>query len=301
MARILSSTNPNIKELIYIVDNFADYNSNYYKNTDVQKFINYKTIGNLYTANLKENDVPEKAKKAMEDALESMDEYTGEEQGKTQADFSYNYNKNLGEIYKQIGNSKVGDDGDISKAENDYEMAIKSYQDVIRLVKSEVGSVDISTDDNKTLKSYIQTYVIAVRSIAEIYGKMDEKDKAIETYSTAEEEMGSGNVEAKQIYVDHLDYLYTSFEKTNQDPMMWSKVQKEEIISVYDEGNKIEGIEKLQNWSKRSSELEKLKDSLSGSAKSDDSKSNDTEKTDESGTDNESSSDSGSDSTEEGE
>ena len=293
MARILSSTNPNIKELIYIVDNFSGYNSNYYKNSDVQKYINYKTIGNLYTANLKEDGVPEKAEDAMEEALECLDEYTGEEEGKSQSDFSYEFNKNLGEIYKQIGNSKVGEDGDVTKASDDYDKAIISYQEVIKLVKGKVKSVDINVEDNKILKSYIQNYVLAIRSIADIYGKMNENDKAIETYQTAEDEMGSGNVEAKQIYVDHLDYLYTTFEKANQDPMKWSKDQKEEILAVYDEGNKIEGIDNLQNWSKRSSEMVKIKDSLNASAKSDETKTEDTSKTSES--------DSSTDSTEEGE
>ena len=72
--------------------------------------------------------------------------------------------------------------------------------------------------------------------------------------------MGSGNVLAVKVYSEHLNYLYTTYESKQQDPGKWTDKQKEDILAIYHEGNKIEGIGSNPTWIKRSSTMEGLDD-----------------------------------------
>ena len=72
--------------------------------------------------------------------------------------------------------------------------------------------------------------------------------------------LGAGNSNAVKVYSEHLNYLYTYFEATQQDPGKWTGVQKSEILEVYEAGNKLDGISSNPNWIKRSSTMEGLSD-----------------------------------------
>ena len=56
ISQILSNTNVNVSDLLENVNGFAQYNMNRLNNTNRQKFINYQTVGTIYTTYLLRED-----------------------------------------------------------------------------------------------------------------------------------------------------------------------------------------------------------------------------------------------------
>ena len=243
---ILSSTNVNVNELIDKVNGFASYNSSNLNNDNRQKFENYNTVGKIYVTYLGGEGVPEQAENVMTQALKDLESYTGDDA----ASFYYQYSSNLAEIYYALAEK--------NQSEANYKLALNYYQDVIDQIQ---GTVKVDQEpSNDSIKAYVQSYVNNMCRMAEIYGKLGDFDSAVATYEKAEADMGSGNENAVKIYSEHLNYLYASFEATQQDPGKWTKDQKEQILAVYHEGNKLSGISNNPNWVKRSSTMEGLDD-----------------------------------------
>lgn len=241
---ILSSTNVNAAELLDQIKGFADYNTGNFSNDNKQKFDNYNTVGKIYVTYLNNDGVPELAEEAMSNALSDLEDYSGDDA----ADFYYNYSSNLAEIYYAIAEK--------SGQETDYKLALNYYQEVIDQIQGRVKVSDEAVND--TTKAYIQSYVNYMCRVADIYSKIGDFDNAVATYEKAETDMGSGNENAVKIYSEHLNCMYTYFEKTNQDPAKWTKNQKEKILAVYEEGSKLSGVSNNPNWVKRSSVMDGL-------------------------------------------
>ena len=247
IALILSSTNVNANELIDKVNGFASYNINSFTNDNPQKFENYKTVGKIYVSYLNNEGVPGQAEAVMTQAVKDLADYTGEDA----ADYFFEYNSDLAEIYFTLG----------EKAENgteNYKLALNYYQEVVSQIKGKVKLDE--TTDNETAKGLVQSYVNNQCRIADIYAKLGDSEAALKTYQDTEAEMGSGNVLAVKVYSEHLNYLYTTYESKQQDPGKWTDKQKEDILAIYHEGNKIEGIASNPTWIKRSSTMDGLDD-----------------------------------------
>ena len=246
IALILSSTNVNVNELIDKVNGFASYNSTALTNDNRQKFENYRTVGKIYVTYLNSEGVAAQAETTMNQALKDLEGYTGEDT----AEFFYSYNNDLAEIYYALAST----DG----SETNYKLALKYYQEVIDQIQ---GKVTVSeTNASDSVQSYIQAYINNMCRMADIYGKLGDSDSALETYEKAESELGEGNTNAVKVYSEHLNYLYTTYESAQQDPGKWTAAQKEKILKVYNEGNKLDGIGSNPNWIKRSSVMEGLGD-----------------------------------------
>ena len=182
----------------------------------------------------------------MNQALKDLEGYTGDDT----AEFFYSYNNDLAEIYYALANA----DG----SETNYKLALNYYQEVIDQIQ---GKVTVSeTNASDSVQSYIQAYINNMCRMADIYGKLGDSDSALETYEKAESELGEGNTNAVKVYSEHLNYLYTTYESAQQDPGKWTAAQKEKILKVYNEGNKLDGIGSNPNWIKRSSVMEGLGD-----------------------------------------
>ena len=247
IALILSSTNVNANELIDKVNGFASYNINSFTNDNPQKFENYKTVGKIYVSYLNNEGVPGQAEAVMTQAVKDLADYTGEDA----ADYFFEYNSDLAEIYFTLG----------EKAENgteNYKLALNYYQEVVSQIKGKV-KLDEATD-NETAKGLVQSYVNNQCRIADIHAKLGDSEAALKTYQDTEAEMGSGNALAVKVYAEHLNYLYTTYESKQQDPGKWTDKQKEDILAIYHEGNKIEEIGSNPTWIKRSSTMEGLDD-----------------------------------------
>ena len=246
IALILSSTNVNVNELIDKVNGFASYNSTALTNDNRQKFENYRTVGKIYVTYLNSEGVAAQAETTMNQALKDLEGYTGDDT----AEFFYSYNNDLAEIYYALANA----DG----SETNYKLALNYYQEVIDQIQ---GKVTVSeTNASDSVQSYIQAYINNMCRMADIYGKLGDSDSALETYEKAESELGEGNTNAVKVYSEHLNYLYTTYESAQQDPGKWTAAQKEKILKVYNEGNKLDGIGSNPNWIKRSSVMEGLGD-----------------------------------------
>ena len=246
IALILSSTNVNVNELIDKVNGFASYNSTSLTNDNRQKFENYKTVGKIYTTYLNNPGVPEQAESVMTQALKDLEGYTGDDT----AEFFYNYNSDLAEIYYVLAEA----DGN----EGYYKLSQNYYQEVIDQIQGKVTVSDTNAADN--VKAYIQAYINNMCRMADIYGKLGDSAKAVETYEAAEDALGEGNESAAKVYSEHLNYLYTSYEAKQQDPGRWTADQKEAILKVYKAGNKLSSVSSNPNWVKRSSVMEGLDD-----------------------------------------
>ena len=247
IALILSSTNVNANELIDKVNGFASYNISSFSNDNEQKFDNYKTVGKIYVTYLNTKGVPEQAESVMNQAVKDLGDYTGE----NAADYFFEYNCDLAEIYYTLAENE--EDGSA-----DYKLALSYYEEVIDQIKGKVKLDEEAESENA--KALVQTYVNNQCRIADIYAKLGDGDAAIKVYEEAENELGSGNVNAVKIYSEHLNYLYTTYESKQKDPGKWTSTQVETILAVYHEGNKIEGISTNPNWIKRSSVMDGLDD-----------------------------------------
>ena len=245
IALIMSSTNVNVSELMDNVNGFASYNMKSLPNDSKQKYENYETLSKIYVTYLSTKGVAEQAETVLTQAIKDLESYNGEEQ----ADYYYVFSNGLAEVYYSLAEA--------SSSEADYKIALNYSQEVIDQIQ---GKVDVSqAPENDTAKGYIQSYVNMICRMAEIYGKLQDKKSAVDTYKKAEADMGSGNENAIKVYSEHLNYLYTLYEAENQDPSNWSAADKKEILAVYEEGSKINGIDTNPNWIKRSSIMNSLK------------------------------------------
>ena len=246
IALILSSTNVNVNELIDNVNGFAEYNKGSFSNDKGQKFENYKTVGKIYVTYINTPGVPEKAEEIMTQAVKDLGDYTGEDM----ADYFFEYNCDLAEIYYTLAEQ--------DSSEANYKLALSYYEEVIDQIE---GKVNVSEGgDGASAQALIQSYVNYKCRIADIYAKLGDSDSAIKTYEETEKAMGSGNANAVKVYSEHLNYVYASYEAKQKDPGKWTNDQKENILKIYNEGNKIEGIDSNPNWIKRSSVMEGLED-----------------------------------------
>ncbi len=246
ISRILSNTNVNVYELREQVDGFAQYNMNRLNNNNRQKFENYNSVGQIYvTYLLREEGVAEQAEKVMSQSLVDLSEYTGTDS----TQFDYAYSDYLSEIYYQLGK-------DTEKTEN-YDLAINYCKEVINLI---TGEIDVSKQTaNENAEAYVNSYVNKSCRVAEIYALLGDTDNAEKTYQDTEDKMGKSNEKAAKVYVEHLNMLYATYDKIEQDPLKWNNAQKDAILKVFDEGSEIPGITNNPNWIKRTSTMELLK------------------------------------------
>ena len=256
ISQILSNTNVNVSELLENVNGFAQYNMNRLNNTNRQKFINYQTVGTIYTTYLlREDGVPEQAEKIMSQAIEDLSEYQGEDSSK----FDYAFSDELSEIYYRLAKNTESPDY--------YRIAINYCKEVVNLITGEVDVSKSSTNEN--VIAYINSYVNKSCRIAEIYSILGEEDNAIKTYVDTEEKLGKTNPNAAKVYVEHLNSLYASYEAEQQDPEKWSVSKRKNIVDVFNEGSNVPGISNNPNWLKRTSTMEMLR-SMGSEVKSED-------------------------------
>ncbi len=250
ISRILSNTNVNASELLESVNGFAQYNMNRLSNTNRQKFENYDTVGQIYvTYLLREPGVAEQAEKFMSQAVIDLGEYTGDDS----TTFDYNYSDYLSEIYYRLAKD--------TESTDNYNLSINYCKEVINLI---TGEIDVSKPtSNEKGMAYIKSYVNKSCRVAEIYGILGDTENAIKTYEDTEAKLGADNENAAKVYVEHLNMLYTTYEKNQQDPLKWSKAEKDSIIKVFDAGSKIPNITNNPTWIKRTPTVDLIKKPVS--------------------------------------
>ncbi len=258
---ILSSTDPDKQELMEKIDSFAAYNQSEYTNQQIDKFINYKTIGRIYTTYITYEGVAEQAEIIMNQAVDDLEEYAGTEIDVNE--YFYAYYDNLTVIYENLA----------KKAEDD-DVAYDNYNNVITYCEEFVTINDILVEEMSLISEasqigiggkndniYNTAYYNKMSKIAGCYAIMDRYDDTMSAYARAEEKLGKQNIMSSKIYAEHLDFIYSYCEEREQSPKKWnSKLQNElkDLLSVYADGQDVLDIDKNKTWKKRKENVEML-------------------------------------------
>ena len=254
---ILSSTNVNTSELMEQINNFAAYNRSEYTNQNINKFINYKMIGRIYATYITADGIAEQAEDVMSQAVSDLEEYTGTDINTN--DYFYSYYDNLIVIYENL-----------AKNATDEVSATQYYADVITYCDEYLNILDIKIEEHDSEfvgiggsfdDAYNTAYYNKMSKKAACYEAMGDYEKAIETFTQAEQTLGKDNVLSNKIYAEHLDYIYTFCESNQQDPTKWaSKLpdKLQDILAVYTEGSTVKDIDSNKTWKKRKETMEML-------------------------------------------
>lgn len=251
---ILSSTDPDKQEPMEKIDSFAAYNQSEYTNQQIDKFINYKTIGRIYTTYITYEGVAEQAEIIMNQAVDDLEEYAGTEIDVNE--YFYAYYDNLTVIYENLA----------KKAEDD-DVAYENYNNVITYCEEFVTINDILVEEMSRISEasqigiggkndniYNTAYYNKMSKIAGCYAIMDRYDDAMDAYARAENKLGKQNIMSSKIYADHLDFIYSYCEEREQSPKNWnSKLERElqDLLLVYADGQDVLDIDKNKTWKKR--------------------------------------------------
>lgn len=251
---ILSSTDPDKQELMEKIDSFAAYNQSEYTNQQTDKFINYKTIGRIYTTYITYEGVAEQAEIIMNQAVDDLEEYAGTEIDVNE--YFYAYYDNLTVIYENLA-KKAEDD---AKAYENYNNVITYCEEFITINDILVEEMSLISEASqigiggKNDNIYNTAYYNKMSKIANCYAIMDRYDDAIAAYARAEEKLGKQNIMSSKIYAEHLDFIYSYCEKREQSPKKWNgRLEKElkDLLLVYADGQDVLDIDKNKTWKKR--------------------------------------------------
>lgn len=250
---ILSSTDVKISELMEAVNNFADYNNSKFTNENVNKFVNYKIIGRIYTAYINSDGVAEQAEKVMEQALEDLGEYSGNAIDVN--DYYYAYYDDLIATYSVL--AKKGE----SNSEYYHEMVIDSCREYITIIEIKVdGDENISIGGN-TDNIYNTAYYNKMMYIASSYSAMGDYKNCIKTFEEVENVFGKKNTLSNKVYAEHIDFIYTTLNEKDQDPANWRGLDNDKVnalIEVYKESQSVIDISSNKTWKKRKNTLDML-------------------------------------------
>ena len=257
IAFILSSNNVNVQNLMTQVNGFAAYNTAHFSNSDSQKFVNYRTLGRIYTTYISTEGVAEQAEKVMEQAVTDLSGYAGEDASQ----YDYDFHNSLSEIYYQLG-----------KATNDeasFTLAINACKEVASQASGKM-SLNAASLESSTLIAYRKAYEEKMCRIAEIYEILGKPDDARKTYQEAEATLSKSKQTQDnlgRVYTRHLVFLYNTFKAEHGDDITkWPKAARDEILGVYKEGQMIPGIENNSNWLKLVTDMDTLSGLASGNS-----------------------------------
>lgn len=245
---ILSSTNVNTDELVEQVNNFAAYNQSEYTNQNINKFINYKMIGQIYATYITADGIAEQAESVMSQAVSDLEEYTGTDIDTN--DYFYSYYDNLVVIYENLAKNAADD---VTRSQY--------YADVITYCDEYLNILDIKVEENTEVgiggsydNVYNTAYYNKMSRKAACYEAMGDYEGAVNVFRNAESTLGINNVLSNKIYAEHLDFIYTYCEERQQDPTKWAAQMPDElqdIVSIYNEGCGVKDIESNKTWKKR--------------------------------------------------
>lgn len=254
---IRSSTNPDIDDLMEQVNGLATYNQSQYTNQNVNKFVNYKTIGEIYATYINTEGVAENAEKVMVQAIEDLEEYTGTDIDTN--DYYYAYYDNLIVICEAL--AKKADDNLIR---NQYYIDVTSYCDeylnILSIKVEESNGVGIGGDNDNVFNT---AYYNVMSKKADCYGAMGDYDKTIAMFKELETTFGKNNVLSNKVYAEHLDYIYSFCETKDSDPTKWIKKCPDELnalLAVYKDGQDVKDIANNKTWKKRNEIVKMLAD-----------------------------------------
>lgn len=275
IAELRSDSTSDASELMEEVNNFVEYNQSHITNEEERKFINYRIIGEIYSANaskMLDESITGHACEVMEQALDDLEEYrefieskyndessSDEKRIKDEKlaeimDLNYRYDDYLIVLYEQLAKEK--------DSTTNYAAAISYCDDYIGILKMKVDADPSISLGGSSSNAYNQSYYNKMMTKARCYDAQGKTEEALDVYKEAEKVFGTKNEWSDNVYAEHLDYLYRLCEEQEQDPRKWtSKIPAltTELIAVYDDGSNVVGIESNKTWYKRKDILIMLK------------------------------------------
>jgi len=260
VSMILSSTSADYEELMTEINEFAKYNQTSYTNQNINKFINYKTIGRIYTTYIARPGVAEDAVVILNQAVEDLEEYTENEMTAEEInDLFYTYYDYLTVTYEAL--AKNSEDKNIK--EQYYANVISYCEEYLNILDIKIeasGNIGIGANNDNV---YNTAYYNKMSLKAHCYEQMGKYKEVIAVYDEVEQKLGKNNVLSNKVYAEHLDFIYTYCERKQQDPTKWKKIlsnEYQDIINTYEQGKNVKNIETNKTWKKRKNTLEMLKE-----------------------------------------
>lgn len=258
VSKILSTPSVNVDELMGQVNSFAEYNQKEYMNQNVNKFINYRTIGRIYATYVASTGDAETAEAVMDQAVKDLEEYTGTDIDPNE--YFLAYYDNLTVIYEALAK---GAEDELSRRQN--------YSNVMTYCDEYMNIIEIMVNNNENLgiggtykNEYNTNYYNKIMMKASAHKALGNYEDAISVYASAEQIFGKNNVLSNKIYAEHIDYMYTRFELLQQDPTKWSSEIPDEYASIkkiFDESKDVADISNNKTWKKRNDTLTMLEES----------------------------------------
>ncbi len=255
VSSILSSTNVDAAELMDEIDRFADYNRTNFTNDNINKFVNYKTLGRIYATYINYSGVAEKAEEVMLQAIDDLEHYTGTELDVNEYYFAY-YD-DLTVIYQTLA-EQSGDE--LLRAQN-YVSAVSYVDEYLNILEIKVDEADDADIGGGSDNRFNTAYYNKMTSKASYYIAMGKMADAEKVYQTAEERLGKTNVLSSKLYAEHMDALYTDCENSSTDPTSWPRLvpdKMKRLLELYREGKDVKDIDSNKTWKKRKDTLDLL-------------------------------------------
>lgn len=195
------------------------------------RVVNYRALGKVYTSY--PEDIPDAAKHAITVAEKGIEGVEKINDQKVKGDMEIEFSRQLALAYRQLAKQAEGADKN-----SHYESAIFYSQNILDIV---------SKEENPSLR------VAKICDIANMYAEMGDIRKAVEKYRQGEAEFGTEN---KEFYIGHLTLLCNEEAKKSSNIASWNR---EELLAVFNEGNRVSGIGDDIRWKKLKQKLELTK------------------------------------------
>lgn len=197
----------------------------------LQKLMNYRLLCIVYARNLEQMQQAAKGIVRVADkGLKVLELY---EDDSVKAEYYIIYNQYLSLAYERLGEKSLEEDEELAREY--YEKALECCDFMLGMISgTESNTIERITDYQLREAKYCQK--------ASIYEALGMYKEACKVYEKAEKEYGKNSID---IYVGHLSLLCNIEERYTTDIENWDATR---LLKLYEEGCKVQGIEKDYRW-----------------------------------------------------
>lgn len=197
----------------------------------LQKLMNYRLLCVVYARNFEQMEqAAEDIVRVANKGLKMLELY---EDDSVKAEYYTIYNQYLSLAYERLGEKWMEEKEELAREY--YEKALECCDFILGMVSgTESNTMESITDYQLREAKYCQK-----ASVYEVLGWYEEARKV---YEKAEKEYGKNSVD---LYVGHLSLLCNIEETHTTDVENWDA---ERLLELYEEGRKVQGIEKDYRW-----------------------------------------------------
>lgn len=198
---------------------------------NLSRVINYRALGKVYTSYM--DAIEGAAKRAIQVAEKGIEGIEKIEDQALKGELEIEFSRQLALAYRNMAYLE-----ETENVNECYASAIFYSQNILDIV---------SKEENPELR------VAKICDIADMYAEMGKVQEAISKYREGEKEFG---LENKEFYIEHLSLLCSEEAKKSSNIINWNK---EKLLEIFQEGNKVADIKNDIRWKKLTQKLELLK------------------------------------------